>query len=274
MKIGLALGGGGAKGSYQIGVFKALEETGLLSYVKTVSGTSIGALNASLIMGKMPLEEMRQLWLSITNKMLYTNIERFKQDKLGVFNQEIMYKILIEKQDKNLLKESPIDGFVVLSKLKDLGLRKQLKQKDVTPRVVYLNNKKDPYKYILASASVPVLFGPTKIGDNYYVDGGLVDNLPVDILLEKGCNIIFTVGLSPSYDLDAYGENALIIDLSPPKKLGRTILTMLDFNPKYIDHRIDYGYGYTMEVLNFLISEGVLSKEFNFDVTKKGVYTL
>ena len=274
MKIGLALGGGGAKGSYQIGVFKALEETGLLSYVKTISGTSIGALNASLVMGKMPLEQMKELWFSMTNKILYTNVERFKHDKLGVFNQEIMYEILIEKQDKKLVKESSIDGFVVLSQLKDLTLLKQLKQKDVTPRVVYLNDKKDPYKYILASTSVPVLFGPTNIGDNYYVDGGLVDNLPVDILLKKGCNIIFTVGLSPSYDLDSYGKDALIIDLSPPKKLGRTILTMLDFNPKYIDDRIDYGYSYTMEVLNFLISEGVLSKEFSFDTTKKGVYTL
>lgn len=274
MKIGIALGGGGAKGSYQIGVFKALTQTGLIKYVKTVSGTSIGALNASLLMGKMAIDEMVEVWKSIDNKLLYTSIDRFKDDKLGVFDQKTMYNILTDKQDKSLVLESHIDGYVVLSKLKDNKIMHQLNTKDVSQKVVHLNKQNDPYQYILASASVPIVFGPTKIGDDYYVDGGLVDNLPVNVLIDKGCEIIFTVGLNPFLKLDEFAKNALIIDLSPPKKLGKTLLTMFDFNPKYIEERMDYGYRYTMDVIDFLIQEKVLSETFKFDLSKKGLYTL
>ena len=48
MKIGLVLAGGGARGTYQIGVWKALIELGIDKYIKVVSGTSIGAVNAML----------------------------------------------------------------------------------------------------------------------------------------------------------------------------------------------------------------------------------
>ncbi|CCV63838.1 Phospholipase, patatin domain [Alteracholeplasma palmae J233] len=273
-KVGLALGGGGAKGSYQIGVLKALSEYGLLDQVKIVSGTSIGALNATLVMGKMPYEHMVDFWKSMTNSTIYSSLVRYKDDRLGFFDQTIMYKQLIKQQDIAYVKESPIEGYVVLSKTSSQRMITQLNKKIVESKIVHLNKIKDPYKYVLASASVPIIFGPTKIGEDLFVDGGLVDNLPVEILIKKGCDIVFTVGLRPDYSFDTFKDNSIIIDFSPPQKIGKTILTMLNFNPKYIEDRIKMGYTYTKQVLDSLIEINVISENLEFDLSKKGVYRL
>ena len=67
--IGLVFSGGGGKGAYQIGVWRALRELGLEGQVVAVSGTSVGALNAALYL-KGDLEFAEQLWNSISNEML------------------------------------------------------------------------------------------------------------------------------------------------------------------------------------------------------------
>lgn len=72
MKIGLAFEGGGGKGAYQIGVWKALYERGLDKYIAAVSGTSIGAMNAFLFAcGDYELSE--QIWTSLTPKQVFSN---------------------------------------------------------------------------------------------------------------------------------------------------------------------------------------------------------
>ena len=69
MKIGLVLAGGGARGAYQIGVWKALIELGIDKYINAVSGTSIGDLNAVMFMeGQYELAE--QFWLNVTKEQI------------------------------------------------------------------------------------------------------------------------------------------------------------------------------------------------------------
>jgi NTE family protein len=62
-RLGLCLSGGGARGAYQVGVLKALEELGILQKVYAISGTSIGSVNASLLTCKS-VDEMRDLWFN------------------------------------------------------------------------------------------------------------------------------------------------------------------------------------------------------------------
>lgn len=71
-KIGLAMCGGGGKGAYQIGVWRALRESGLDQYIDAVSGTSVGALNAALFV-QGDLEIAEKIWRNI-----------YEEDFLGV----------------------------------------------------------------------------------------------------------------------------------------------------------------------------------------------
>ena len=69
MKIGLVLAGGGSRGAYQIGVWKALIELGIDKYINVISGTSIGALNAMLFLqGDYNLAE--EIWKDITQEKI------------------------------------------------------------------------------------------------------------------------------------------------------------------------------------------------------------
>ncbi|HHT55928.1 MAG TPA: hypothetical protein GX012_05135 [Acholeplasma sp.] len=271
MKLGLTLGGGGSKGSYQIGVLKALIEEELLNDLKVVSGTSIGAFNACLVMERLSYEKMEEIWLQIDNHEMYNGLSRFKQDKLGLFDQTKMYEILIANQEKENLRNSNIKGLVVASKVKDISLRKQLSKANMEEKIFHLNNLKDPHKAVLASSSVPIVFGPTKINNNYYVDGGLLNNLPVDLVIKEGCNVIIVISLSPTGDLSNYYNDNIIIDFSPKTKLVRTILGSLDFNEESLINRINQGYSDAKELINYLKDNNVIiNNKFNLD--KKGIY--
>lgn len=69
--IGLVFAGGGGKGAYEIGVWKYLHEIGLDQYVRCVSGTSVGALNAALFVGSS-YELAEKLWLDINQDKILT----------------------------------------------------------------------------------------------------------------------------------------------------------------------------------------------------------
>ena len=69
MKIGLVLAGGGARGSYQIGVWKALIELGIDKYIEVISGTSIGAINAMLFQ-QNSYEMAEEFWLKVRSEQM------------------------------------------------------------------------------------------------------------------------------------------------------------------------------------------------------------
>lgn len=271
MKLSLVLGGGGAKGSYQIGVIKALNEYNLLNDLKIVVGTSIGAFNACLVMEKLNYEQMLNIWSHIENDTIYKSEPRYKKDRLGIFDQTKMYNVLVSMQKASSINKSNINGYAVACKIKETNFLKQLSKDNTKEKVFHLNNLKDPHKAVLASSSIPVLFGPTKINNNYYVDGGLVNNLAVDVATRKKSNVIFVINLSPVKDLSIYYKNNIIIDFSPPEKLSRTFLGSLDFSYSTMEERINYGYEVACNVINNLIKEEVI---FNgkININKIGVY--
>lgn len=271
-KLGLSLGGGGAKGSYQLGVLKALYEENLLDDLEVVSGTSIGALNTCFVMEQLPFDSMYDIWSSISNDLLYKHgLSRFKQDKMGLFDQTIMYDILVEKQNKENIINSPIKGYVAVSRIIDNKVLRQYNKNKLEPEILFLNESDDPHKLVLASSSIPLLFGPTLIGENYYVDGGLLNNLPMNVLEENECDVMIAVGLDPHDDL--VSETAsLIVDFTPTFRLTRTVLGMLDFNGHALDTRIDSGYVHAKELIDYLKQEEVI-KDGRWNPKAKGTYS-
>lgn len=257
-KIGLVLGGGGSKGSYQLGVIKALLEDDLLKDVKVVAGTSIGSFNTCLIVQKLSFEQMLSIWKEITNETIYKEgLSRYKTDKLGLYDQRIMYDILVSKQDPSTLKNSDIKGYAAVTKVNDYKLSKVFKKTDMESLIIDLNEAEDPYKIVLASSSVPLVFGPTEINGQQYLDGGLLNNLPVNAVVDDNCDIIIIIGLSPHNNTLNY-DDKLIIDFTPETKLTKTMLGMLDFSETILEKRIEEGYLAAKDLIATLKEESII----------------
>jgi NTE family protein len=243
-KLGLALGGGGARGSYQIGVLRALEEEGLLQKIKHISGSSIGAINTLMVMAKLSYERMLEIWEMINNSEIYgRHLEKLKFDRVGLFSLQDMYEKLMQQVSLSEIRQSKIQGYVTASKIKKRTMIDQVLLHRMEKEVFHLNEQEDPYKAVLASASIPVLFGSTKMNDEYYVDGGAVDNCPIHPLIEQGCDIIIAVPIDGHFHPKKYEQDPiLLINMEAKKLFSITMLDILDFKPEDVKHKSNYGY--------------------------------
>ena len=243
-KIGLVLGGGGARGSYQIGVLRALEEAGILHEIEHISGTSIGAINTLMVMAKLSYERMLEVWEMINNSDIYGHkLEKLKFDRVGLFSLKDMYQKLCEQVSLSEIRESKIQGYVTAAKIRKRSMIDQVLLHRMEKEVFHLNEVEDPYRATLASASIPILFGSTEIDDEFYVDGGTMDNCPIRPLLEQGCNIIIAVPIDGRFHPKEYAnEDMTLINLEAKKLFSFTMIDILDFKPSDVKYKSNYGY--------------------------------
>lgn len=187
-EYGLVLAGGGTKGAYEVGVWKALQE--LKINVTAITGASIGALNAALIL-QDDFDKMVELYKNIKIDNILTLDRKIDSNK-NIFNIKNLSKLAVEFIEKkglenNALRETAneyIDVEKVYNSPIDLGLvtysfggeSKQLFKEDIP--------KEQLIDYLLASACFPI-FKAQKIDDVEYFDGGLYDNIPVNLLIKK-----------------------------------------------------------------------------------------
>ncbi len=244
--LGLALEGGGAKGAYQIGVWKFLKDKNIK--INGVVGTSAGAINAAAI-AMNDLEFAEDMWKELTiDKIVKGEVDR--ESFPNEFNSEIIdnlddfYKKFI-KNEKGLdiapmlkmLKENIREDIIRKSKI-DFGLvtyNLSLRQLEE----IFLEDMEENslYKYIMASSYLP-LFKAVKLNKYYYLDGGFFNNLPINMLVKKGYKKIISVRLRPErYDYSVY-RDVKIIDISPKESLGGT----LEFDKSKISKNIELGY--------------------------------
>lgn len=259
--IGVALEGGGAKGSFQVGAMKAMYEMGILPDV--VVGTSIGAINGAFIAaGELKLLE--SLWRSTEiEDMMNDDAEQIR--KLLSFNLKNdtsgVGEFLIETLRKGGLDVAPLKEKLRLyldeSKLRDSAMDfglVTLALTDLTPIEVYLEDIPEGqlHDYVMASASFPA-FRLDKINDKTMIDGCFFDNLPINLLLKKGCDRILAVrifGRGRLRKLD--NPNLVPIEfIIPSEDLGHT----LGVDSERAAHNIELGYYDAMRVLKRLKSK-------------------
>ncbi|MEY4754131.1 MAG: hypothetical protein RJA44_1806 [Pseudomonadota bacterium] len=176
-KIGLALGGGAAKGFAHVGVIKVLEAANLTPAV--VSGTSagsvVGALYASGLNGfalqeqSFALDEER-----IKDLTLFGVGGVIKGDKLQSYVNELVKQKPLEQMSK---------PFAAVATDLDSG-----------DRIIF--NRGNTGQAVRASCSIPGVFQPASIGGKRYVDGGLVSPVPVDAARQLGADIVIAVDIS------------------------------------------------------------------------------
>ena len=185
-KIALVLGGGGARGLAHIGVLKVLDEEKVP--VDIVVGTSVGALVGSLYAAGVPLQKIEKLgenigWNDLSDitetgiiKMLLTG---------HLLSTEKMEKFIAENIGPKRFDELEKPFACVATDLVT-GERIVFREGEIGPAV-------------RASSTIPGIFDPVEYRHRYLVDGGLLDNIPVDIARMMGADIIVAVVVSADF---------------------------------------------------------------------------
>lgn len=170
--IGLVLSGGGARGAAHIGALKAFEEYGISP--THISGTSIGAIVGALYAADVHWTEILKFF---KNTSIF-HTKRFAFNKPGFLDTEKFY------DDLNVY--LPRDNFDSLQKPLYITATNVLNGK------LKIFSKGQLIKPVIASASFPGVFTPTEINGSYYIDGGILNNFPVEPL-KKHCDKIIGV---------------------------------------------------------------------------------
>ena len=240
MEYAIALGGGGARGSYQIGVYKALREMNI--EITTVLGTSVGAINAAVIsLGKY--EEALKLWKQLDYNKVISFDGPMYRGKEGVNLKNFIKDFAYNKGiDITPLKEM-LSKFINEEKLRETNIELGIVTASITELKPYVLFEKDIPKgqivdYIIASAALPI-FKKHEVDGNVFIDGAIYDNVPVKELIDRGHkNIIaidiFGVGIHKRFK----SKNVNVVYIKNSDSLGG----VLEINQKNIDKNINMGY--------------------------------
>lgn len=229
-----------------------------------------------MVVGRYKYKKIYKLWESFTEKSFYDKpFPKFNNKRKSLLDFDKIYDDIDKFIKKDDIKKSPINGFATLTQIKDAKIKNQINISNTKLSTRKLNAAKDPIKVVLASSSVPILFGATKINDKTYVDGGIQDNIPINPLIKEKCNILIVVPLGQKTNYDEYkNKDVFIIDLNDPsifpKLLINKIKDSITFNIDYVDNLIDKGYKNTIKVLKKLKKIKFLDKNNNFNVDIDG----
>lgn len=230
--FGLVLEGGGAKGSYHIGVYRALQELNV--EVGGITGTSIGALNGAMIV-QGEYEKCYDLWNKISYSMV-ADVDDEEIDKLinGKITKEDLttirerLKALISNRGLDITPlKALLDEYIDEDKIRKSGIDfgvVTINLTELKPLNIFLEDmqKGELVNYLMASAYLPV-FKPERIGGNLYLDGGFYDNLPFRMLIDKGYRdliLVRTHAIGFTRKLDLGDTNSILI--SPSGDIGRS----------------------------------------------------
>ena len=222
MKIGVALSGGGIRGIAHAGVLRALEENGIK--IDIIGGTSCGSMVASLYA------------MGYTPHYIYILFKRYAKDIAALNTKPIISGLQSHFFKSKKVFSSLKDGEIIETVYNKLALRKGIKNVneiqmplvipsvDITESKEYVftnsipENAEDKLQYITditvgkavrASSSFPAVFNPCLMGTHAFMDGGALDNVPVNEVRKQGADKVIAV----KFDADSVDENSNIMDI-------------------------------------------------------------
>lgn len=235
MKYALALGGGGTRGAFEVGVWQALKELGI--EICAITGTSIGAVNGAVFASGL---DAKTLWENIKA----TDIADIKGDNLfsaasllsfiknasdGGIDASAFGEFLKKHIDEEAVRKSGID-FGLCTYRTDTKKSEELFVDDIPEGKLV--------DYITASACFP-MFKPKTIDGIEYQDGAIRNNLPINMLIERGYDTVISVsvkGVGVIKSIDRCGVNIINVDCRTPE------VGIMEFDSDAISKSIDSGY--------------------------------
>ena len=176
-RIGLALGGGGARGIAHLGVLQHFHQINLK--IDAIAGTSAGAIVGALYAFGTPLRDIEE---DLRN-LKPTNFSSLRLPKLGLFKNEQLRVLLEKRLPRN-------------AQIQDAPIPLEIKATDIETVEGILMTRGNLIEAVMASSCVPGIYIPVEINGRLLVDGGLTENVPLSALKKLGANIQIGVNLN------------------------------------------------------------------------------
>lgn len=265
--LGLSLEGGGAKGAYQFGAWKAFRELGM--EFDGITGTSIGALNGALMIQE-DYEKAYEIWHELApEKILNIDSKLYNMImETGIRSDQIQFVL---EQAQRLIKDVGLDigplVKMIRASTKEETIRKSKKDfgfvtvslTDLKPLELFKEEVPEGKMadYLLASSYLPI-FKPEKIDGKTFLDGGFYNNLPINMLYKKGYKKVVAVRLMSKGRIKKVDfEDLEVTYIQPKQDLGN----MLDLSKEKSSYNIKLGYYDTLKVFQGLYGENYYLKE-------------
>ena len=187
----LVLGGGGTRGAVQIGMLQVLAEHGFVP--DRIYGSSVGAVNGVAFAGdptRRGVERMTEIWIGLTRDAVYPQGRLhgpwlYFQQRDSVYPNTGLRKIVVEGINFERLEDAAIPVEVVATSLTD-GRERWFTYGSAVEAV-------------LASSAVPAIFPPVEIDGERYIDGGVVNNVPIRRAIDAGATRIVVLLCTPPW---------------------------------------------------------------------------
>ncbi len=190
-KTGLVLSGGAVRGFAHLGVIKALNEAGI--YPDVIVGASVGSIVGVLYADGYSPQEIYDIFI---HKSMYKYLE-FIVPKRGFVRMTGLYKTLLEKLHAKHFHELKLPLYVAVTNLNEA-------------KTIFVSDG-ELAPYIIASSTIPIMFQPMTIEGITYVDGGILNNLPLEPI-ENDCELLIGVNINPIVPLDTFDGMMSVAD--------------------------------------------------------------
>ncbi|MCG8293087.1 MULTISPECIES: patatin-like phospholipase family protein [Pseudomonas] len=224
-KIGLVLSGGAARGIAHIGVLKALEEQGVR--IDAIAGTSMGAVVGGLYASGYSVEELEKLATTLDWQQALSDapprkdvpFRRKQDDRDFLVKQKLSFRDdgslglplgVIQGQNLALLLESKLAHTADIRDFDKLPIPFRAVATDIASGEKVVFRRGHLPKVIRASMSIPAVFAPVELDGRLLVDGGMTDNIPLDVVREMGVDL------------------AIVVDIGTPLRNRKQLATVVD----------------------------------------------
>ncbi|MFJ2537696.1 patatin-like phospholipase family protein [Pseudomonas sp. NPDC087614] len=224
-KVGLVLSGGAARGLAHIGVLKALEEQGIK--IDAIAGTSMGAVVGGLYASGYKIDELEKLALQIDWQQALSDappredvpFRRKQDDRDFLVKQKLSFRDdgslglplgVIQGQNLSLLLESLLAHTSDTRDFDKLPIPFRAVATDIANGEKVVFRKGHLPQVIRASMSIPAVFAPVELDGRLLVDGGMTDNIPLDVAREMGVDV------------------AIVVDIGTPLRSRKQLNTVVD----------------------------------------------
>lgn len=275
-KKALVLCGGGAKGGYHIGVWKALKEIGYKPQI--ITGTSVGALNGSLLaIGKD--DAITQIWENMNMETVFEKKENedinsikslnefiFKLGKLGGVDPKPLKKLYCSLEDESKFRKTDIEFGLVTTCLKPPKKVEKFIDEIEDGKIV---------DYILASTACFPIMQKYNIDGVDYIDGGYTDNVPFDMALRRGATELVIVDMHGMFRVSKPEDvNVKVHYISPKHDLGNFMI----FNSEQSKKNIQLGYLDALKMFGklegsyYTFESGTVERTNKYNMACKSIY--